>query len=311
MAACTSARSGGWARRSTSASHARGSNEHASVRPSGASSASAGVLTGRTDQCHDTGRPGSPLDFRSVLAMNETKDYHHMRSHGKLVVAALLGAIVLSAVASASASASLPCLKHEGSKKFALCVAARAIEETTTVEAPAKLTSNLVLELPKQWKGTIVCTGVKDASAFKTHGLTAATTRSSRLELSGCVLQGSLASSCKVSTTYLTSTTVGTFGSLESIAVAPEFGTVLFEFSFSNATGGTCPAVFGGTHAVSGEYECKLGEAKVEAVEHELKCATNATHKLKTAGEEDSLAYTQMISLGGTRAGQKFSIYEA
>jgi hypothetical protein len=233
-----------------------------------------------------------------------------MRSNSKLALAALLGVLMVSAIASASASASLPCFKKEGSKKYLLCVAGHAVEETASIEAPAQLTSSFSLGLPKQWEGTIVCTAVSDASVLKVHALTESIARASQLELSGCVLQGNLAKYCRVPASYLTGHSIGIFGALESIAMAPEFGTVFFEFRFENLTGENCPAIVRGTHAVSGEYECKLGEAKVEAVEHALACASSATHKVKIAGESVPFSYTQALSLGGTRKGQKFSIYE-
>jgi hypothetical protein len=233
-----------------------------------------------------------------------------MRSNSKLALAALLGVLMVSAIASASASAGT-CVKKEGSKKYLLCVAGSSVEETATIEAPAVLSSTFVLELPKEWEASISCTGVKDTSAFKVHALTQSITRSSQLALSGCVLQGHLSKKCRLSsTTYSTTSLAGTFGSLESIVMAPEFGTVVFEFSFSNQGSEVCPAFFAGDRQVAGGYECKLGEAKLEAVEHALTCANSGAHKLKTAGEEDPLHLTQTISLGGTRKGQKFSIYE-
>jgi hypothetical protein len=233
-----------------------------------------------------------------------------MRSNRKLALAALLGALVLSAIASASASAGT-CVKKEGSTKYLLCVAGHSVEETATIEAPAVLSSTFVLELPREWEATIVCTGVSDTSAFKVHGLTESITRSSQLALSGCALQGHTAKKCKLaSTTYSTATLAGTFGSPESIVMTPQSGTVVFEFSFSNQGSEVCPVFFSGKRQVAGGYECKLGEAKAEAVEHTLTCANSTGHKLKTEGEEDPLHYTQTISLGGTRKGQKFSIYE-
>jgi hypothetical protein len=232
-----------------------------------------------------------------------------MRSNSKLVLAVLLGALLLTAVASASASAAL-CTKHAGSGKFLICANGHAIEETATITAPATLTSTFTLGLPSQWQGTIVCTGVGDTSAFNVHGLTQSATRSSKLEISGCALQGNLAKKCKIPVTWLTNSVVGRFASLESMPMAPEFGTTFMEFHLENNGAETCPAVFRGLRSISGEYECKLQTSTVEAVEHELICATSAAHKLRTEGEEDPLHYTQMISLGGTRAGQKFSVYE-
>jgi hypothetical protein len=244
-----------------------------------------------------------------VPALNETKDTSTMRSNSKLALAALLGALMLSAMASASASAGT-CVKKEGSKKYLLCVAGHSVEETANIEAPAHLTSSFSLGLPKQWKGTIVCSSVSDTSVLTVHGLTASLGRSGRLELSGCNLQGNLSEKCRVVAIFLTQPIIGTFGSVETIAMAPESGTTFFEVRFENVTAESCPLIFRGTHAVTGEYECKLGEAKVEAVEHALTYASSATHKVKVAGEEVALSYAQAISLGGTRKGQKFSVYE-
>jgi hypothetical protein len=251
-----------------------------------------------------------PAQRRAIAGVERDKGSSStMRSNSKLVLAVLLGALLLSAFASASASASA-CTTHAGSGKFLLCANGSAVEETTTITAPTSLKSTFTLGLPAEWEGTIACTGASDTSAFRVHGLTASVTRTSRLELSGCVLQGNLARKCKVAATYLLQPTLGTFSSLESIIVAPESGTALFGFSFSNNGSETCPALYKGVHEVGGSYECKLHSPAVEAIEHELTCANAPGHKLKTAGEEDPLHLTQAISLGGTRAGQKFSIYE-
>jgi hypothetical protein len=233
-----------------------------------------------------------------------------MRSTSKLVLAALLGALVLSAVGSASASAAL-CTKHAGSANYHLCIAGTAVAENTTVEAPTTLNGTLTLGLPGQWQSSIQCTAANETAAFKTHALTSSVGLNGTLEVRGCSLQGLLATKCRVAAIYLMQPALGAFSSLEGIAITPEFGTAFLDFSFSSNSPETCPAVYGGVHEVTGSYECKLQTPGVEAVAHELKCATSATHKLKTQGETDSLSYTQIVSLGGTHAGQKYSIYEA
>jgi hypothetical protein len=235
-----------------------------------------------------------------------------MRSRYSIVLAALLGVLALSAVASASASAST-CTKKEGSKNYQLCAAGHSFEETASIEAATTLSGNFVLELPKEWEASIVCTAATNASAFNTHGLKASVSLSiGSLSLSGCTLQGRLALKCGIETTIHTSSISGIFASPEEILMTPgEVGSYEF-FTFLDAKNpGNCPIFFvRGPRVVHGLYECKLQEAKVEAVEHQLKCATTATRRLETQGEVDSLSYTQTISLGGTRKGQKFSIYE-
>ena len=232
-----------------------------------------------------------------------------MRSTSKMMLAALVGVLVVCAIASTSASAA--CTEKAGSKNYQLCVGGKAVTETTSVEAPALSNSDFVLQLPKEWEGTIQCTSASDPASFKTHGLAKALGISfGQLSLSGCTLQGNLAKYCGVTSTITTDALLGTLESTEGVLVSPETGTQVLEWAATEGPRG-CVAFFRGRHGASGTYKCKVKEAKVEAVQHELTCATSATFELTTLGEADTLHYSQVISLAGTRKGQKFSIYEA
>jgi hypothetical protein len=228
-----------------------------------------------------------------------------MRSTSKIALAALVGVLAVCAIASASASAA--CTVKAGSKNYQLCVGGKAVTEVTSIEAPTRLVSNFVLQLPTQWGGTIECTSVSDPAAFETHGLgTALGVKFGQLSVGGCVLQGQLAKKCSAVSVITTNALLGSFESTEGIFVHPETGAEVLAFKLS---GSECPVSVRGTHGVSGSYKCQVKEAKVEAVEHELTCGTST--ELYTQGEADALHYSQAISLGGTRKGQKFSIYEA
>jgi hypothetical protein len=232
-----------------------------------------------------------------------------MRSTSKMTLAVLLAVLSVCAIVSASASAAT-CTEKAGSKNYQLCIAGESLKEAASIEAPTRSTSSFVLELPKEWEATIQCTSISDTATFKTHGLAASLGLAfGRIALSGCSLQGNLAKKCGVTATMTTALLLGKFESTETVAVSPELGQVVLTFTPAGGTE-SCPIWFSGTHSVSGSFECKLPQAKVEAVEHEVSCATSATHRLTTSGETDILHYTQMIFLGGTRKGQKFSVYE-
>ena len=223
---------------------------------------------------------------------------------------ALSAALAIGVVASASASAAT-CTTKAGSKNYQLCIAGHPVEETGTIEASTKATSNFVLELPKSWETSIVCTAITNTPRFWAHGLNESVGFvDGELKLSGCALQGNISKKCGLSTTETGREMDGRFGSVEALFMAPSEGSVFLYFAFSNKGSEKCPEFFEGTREVAGEYECKLTEAKVEAIEHALNCATSSTRKLRTEGEEDVLSYTQTIALGGTRKGDKFSVYE-
>jgi hypothetical protein len=235
-----------------------------------------------------------------------------MKSRSKVVLAVLLGVLMLTAIASSSASAVLPCKTKAGSKEYQICIGGFQVNEKVSIEAPTKLTSTFVLGLTA-FNSSIVCTSMSDESAFRIQGLGAPISMGfGELVLGGCSLQGTLGKKCTIASgMYSDGEVAGTFESIENIALKAKYGT-FFTFSFYNKGSETCPVTVYGFHEAAGSYECKLQAAGTEAVEHELKCATSAEHKLRTWDEEeDTLSYTQAIALGGTKKGDKFSIYEA
>jgi hypothetical protein len=234
-----------------------------------------------------------------------------MKSKSKVVLAVLLGVLMLTAIASSSASA-ITCKTKTGSNDYQLCISGSEVNEKVSIEAPAKLTSTFVLGLTA-FNSSIVCTSMSEKGSFKLHGLSEPLSMGfGELVLGGCSLQGTLGKRCSISSNmYSDGEVSGTLASVEDIALKAPQGT-FFTFSFNNKGSETCSVTVLGFHEASGSYECKLQTAGTEAVEHELKCATSAEHKLRTWDEEeDTLSYTQTIALGGTKKGDKFSIYEA
>jgi hypothetical protein len=235
-----------------------------------------------------------------------------MKSKSKVVLAVLLGVLVLTAIASSSASA-ITCKTKAGSKDYQICISGSEVNEKASLEAPTKLTSTFVLGLTA-FESSIVCTSMSGGGSFKLNGLSEPISLGfGELVLGGCSLQGgALAKRCSISSgMYSDGNVSGAFGSIEAIALKAPQGT-FFTFTFSNKGSETCPNTVAGYHEATGSYECKLQAAATEAVEHELKCATSAEHKLRTWDEtEDTLSYTQTIALGGAKKGDKFSIYEA
>jgi hypothetical protein len=234
-----------------------------------------------------------------------------VKSKSKSALAVLLGVLMFSALASASASATA-CKTKAGSTDYQICVNGSEINEKASIEAPKKLTSTFVLGLTA-FNSSIVCTSMSEGGAFKLHGLSEPISLGfGELVLGGCSLQGTLGKRCSISSSmYSDGEVSGTFESIEDIALKAPQGT-FFTFTFNNKGSETCSIEVLGYHEATGSYECKLQAASTEAVEHELKCATSAGHKLRTWDEEeDTLTYTQTIALGGAKKGDKFSFYEA
>jgi hypothetical protein len=233
-----------------------------------------------------------------------------MRSTSKMTLAALFGVLAVCAIASASASAAA-CVEKAGSKNYQLCIAGQSLNEVTSVPASAQLTGAFVLELPAEEESSIRCTAATQTAQFNVQGLTKSVgLRFEVMSLSGCKLEGALAKKCSVNTTLHTDgNQPGKFES-PGLVVMGEAGQEFTQFETKNNPSG-CPGVLTSkTIIVRGTYECKLASATVQAVEHELSCATSATHKLESQIGKFTLHYTQALSLSGTHAGQKFSIYE-
>jgi hypothetical protein len=225
--------------------------------------------------------------------------------------AALFAALLLGSVASASASAEA-CTKKAGSKNFALCV------EGQRYEAQAKITSTLasptaIFEM-KEWKEgssppmALVCTTLKSSP---TLGGATAKFSFGHTEEENCALQNSKKCTSYSETPMLE--TVGEFGAnAEQIHVKQVTGERdLMQFFLENA-GKTseCPHNFLGTKFFTGQYECKLKEAEIESIQHELNCESQGRETRISNETAASIRYSQTLKLGGLLLNKKFSIYE-
>src|ERR1700722_2787450 len=237
-----------------------------------------------------------------------------MRKTSSIAMAAVLGVLVLSAIASASASAEA-CKVKEGSGKYQLCINATRIAEPLTVPITSHTTAPLVIDLGAWSEGlTIECTTVAEPESHFSDNPTLSLSGSARPVLEGCSLKGNnaVAKKCILAGTKVFDSLAWTLESVGLIYVKPASGEAIWQWSLENQVGQTCPASAKGGHATIGSYDCVLQTPGVEAVEHELRCASSSHHRTYLAGlVESPLSYTQMISLGGAQKGAKFSVYES
>jgi hypothetical protein len=240
-----------------------------------------------------------------------------MKSFKRRLLYAGLATLTLCAIASASASASA-CTSKAGSKNYQLCLAGNAIEGTSTIKVESRTTAPLALNLGALASGLAMeCGTVKNESAFVVTPGSALAVRSVNA-LKGCKLVGNkgVTEKCIVPEEKEFATMTGTLTSIADLTIASaENGKDAFlewPFTTNPASKTACPAGLKGTHAASGQYECTVGEAKVEAVEHELTCTTTKEHMVYLNGAEEApLSYKQVIFLTGSQKGKPFSIYEA
>jgi hypothetical protein len=222
--------------------------------------------------------------------------------------AAVATAMLLGAVMSASASAEA-CVKKSGSKQFTLCVEGQKHEGEERLFAQ-QASPTVVYELPEEWKEpnkppmALVCSVL--AGQF---GFFEATAQLffERPRPEECALQNSV--KCRAWFHQLRST-VGLFGaSSEHVLVSPS-ERVFAELVMANAEGQQCPTAFlNGVHNFTGRYECKLTEAELESVLHELRCESQGRETLFHE-RPAHIRYTQTMRLDGSNDGKKFSIYE-
>jgi hypothetical protein len=235
-----------------------------------------------------------------------------MRSKGKVMFAALLAAFMLSAIASASASAA-PCTKKAGSKKYALCVNGQALAGTETSTVAGHLTSNFTVEVLPEGGATITCTKSANEGQFW-NGASGLQLRFNkpRLEWSGCTLSGNVSKKCAIEPTQRFSSFIEAhFESAEAMKLSIWSGEdMIWNLEWKNR--GTENCTLKSIHyEFYGKYECKLSSATTEAVEHALPCASTAKDAVTLFGNEVPLSYTEAVALSGTQKGLKFSVYEA
>lgn len=242
--------------------------------------------------------------LQGVHVPYEIKDNPHMKSTGKLALTCLAAALLLSAVASASASAAA-CTIKEGSKHYGLCVNGVATEGTVTGEAHG--TAPLVVNLNEWAEGvSYECEGLHGSSDSLTASSGSVTLRTGA-ELSSCALHGTeskIVEECKTKTTGSLKLDEGPLTSAEAFDL--DTTATLLEFEL---TGSSCAVR--GQKAIQGDYECKMHEAKTEALEHELICEGKNTFMYGTGGKTTPITYKQKLLLTGAQKGDKFSVYES
>jgi hypothetical protein len=237
-------------------------------------------------------------------------------ARGALV--ALLAVVIVSVVGAALASASTQCElnKQAGSAEYTLCVEGKQIgspSKTLTFASKSHL-SNFVLAISSESR-KIVCSESNLPGHFTGNeelneplGLTFGETAKEDY-LNGCKLEPSgWAKKCTVvKQSYLPDNWDGVFSNGVGTLTVKPGGTYLLLFSISNNGNETCPGALKDGE-VYGEFPCKVGEAEVEKVEHELSCKGKVTYEGPLPA---TIEYTQMLSLAGEEKGKKFSFFES
>lgn len=230
-----------------------------------------------------------------------------MRTHGKTVLLALLAATALSATSAASASAET-CASNtkEGSKVFQLCINNEVPKEAERVPLLSTTTQSFAVKNIPAAELELTCKTIAEKSYLDYKPSSAL-----GVEMSphgeGCGLVED--KKCKVQKDQLpfSGTALdGTLTSAELIKVEASESKV-FQVELE---GTECKLPLKAW--ASGYYTCTLHEPKVQAVDHELQCTSGERgSELNYGDNELPMHYSQTISLGGTRTGDKFGIYEA
>lgn len=243
------------------------------------------------------------------------------KSLGRWMIACFTAALMLGAIGSASASAAA-CTTKAGSGNFQLCINGASLTEKATVPISGRNTTALTVNLNSWAHETgIECSTMHDPGSGETSYFTdnpaSAITLRSTPGLSGCQLTGSkvVTKKCRINTASTFVSQVGHLSAPGTFHMAPEAGSEIFEWELKNASELEKCVIGTGGHYIDGRYGCTLKEPTVEAVEHELQCATVEPKEtyIGPAGENypTPLSYKEMVSLSGTYAGKKFSIYES
>jgi hypothetical protein len=237
-----------------------------------------------------------------------------MKQNSKMIVIAILSALMLSAIASTSASAET-CQVKAGSAKYQLCINGTKITEPTTIAIESHTTSPMILDLDLWSPGLYVeCKTVAEPNSVFNDNPTLPLSLSFLPRPEGCSLKGteSVVKKCSIPSSKSFAPVTGTLESLAVLYMKPSSGEALWQWPLENKPGQTCPSTLKGTHSTIGAYNCTFQAAGVEAVEHELQCASSSRRRTYLGGgEETPISYTQMFSLGGAQKGAKFSIYES
>jgi hypothetical protein len=157
---------------------------------------------------------------------------------------------------------------------------------------------------------TVSAPGTFDTSAGKLELSKSLLINKYQPALAECTVTGDIASQCQLGSKEIifNAESAPLAPSLEAIVFQPEGTSTVATFALVNKPSKTCALSVKGTYALGGHYSCKLPEASVEKLEHELSCAGALTFPSEQTA---ALSYAQMLSLSGTQKGKKFSIFES
>jgi hypothetical protein len=235
------------------------------------------------------------------------------RSPIRWVIACCAAALLVGAVASASASAEA-CHTKAGSKLYALCIAGERIGSPTEVAAvPLKfhIQPETTVTFSRPELGlTLTCHAVTGTSQFASgekEKIGASSVGLTKLELSmsSCEITEP---SCKVKSFVLGKPGVsGSFGpSSEEVSLTNNVNPP--EFGYVNLTGEEC--LYHGTTLIKQRktLKCTTSGMATEAVAHGFVC--KAPQGLEWQNGSGELSLNAVVELSGTNAGKAFSVIE-
>ena len=217
-----------------------------------------------------------------VAVLNETTErLFIMRSVFRRVLLALVAVVALGGVATASASASTREFIIEGSP----------ISTGTTVPVETTYGTATV-----SFSGvTVECPTVTDESDFLAAG-----DSTSKVEMSGCLVQGAPGCTLKSPVVFRAHGELGTFAGEAADKLSPEVGEVLFSLVFQ---GGGCIL---GERKIVGYASALVSNAGTEETSHSLTFSGTSGSHLENGGGI-TLRLKGKTKLGGGYAGRKWS----
>lgn len=234
-----------------------------------------------------------------------------MKSMTRSMLVVLAAALVLSGMASATASATA-CTKKAGSKKYALCVEGQNVS-TAGFSSHIKVgtSATLVIESTEP----IECQTVNGSGTFSPSS-EASQMYIREFLFSNCELTGEFKSACTVKVSSAGASLTGKFGPSVENVILSSSQKPLWIVTIASKKPGSCPASLARqydirTSGVSGAGpECKFPEVQTELAEHQLTCEGAKSH-LEWAGHMVTLNLEELTELTEAKKGQKFSIIES
>jgi hypothetical protein len=202
----------------------------------------------------------------------------------------------------------------QGSHSIQICVNKLAPSAPESIKAAASSRAGLRLTLP--WTNTEVkCTATNPKNSAFSDTPKTNLGFSNTVAVSGCEIagKGEVAELCTIEPSYTLESTSGAFTSVSNYSMKSG-GPAFWGFTVISRPGKTCPSAFRGVQEAVGSYECTVGAASEELVEHEVSCSSNAAHEVHLHNYPTTkltLSYAVSVALSGVNSGKPYSIFQA